>query len=253
MCEPISASTAAWLAVGSGVVSFAGSAMTAVGQHRAQQAAVARSNAIAKQQQIQELQISAQRDREKGRTYNAQLDAEAAAKNAYYAQVDANQLEATRALIAVNNKLQEKRTGASFNIQRSMAEAIQAQGAVLSTGKAGQSFLLNAMDADRVLGFEMAEIEQTLYDARRASGIEAEGIRLDQHSSNVAAWNGLPASPLAPEASILPVAPIMASGPSSLALAGSLVSAGVGAVQSGLGAYGTLDQAGAIKPPPKKG
>lgn len=243
MCEPISASTAAWLAVGSGAVSFAGSAMTAIGQHQAQQAAVARSNAIAQQQYQQELRIAAARDREKGRAYDAQLNAEAAAKSAYYAQISNNQLEANRALSAVNNKLQEKRNVSAFESQRQMANAVQAQGAVLSTGKAGQSFLLNALDADRTLGFEMAEIEQTLYDARRASGIEAEGIRLDQHSSNVAAWNGLPASPLAPEASILPVAPIMASGPSGLALAGSLVSAGVGAVESGLGTYGRIKPA----------
>jgi len=247
MCEPISMGTAIALSAGSAAVSFAGSAMTAVGQHRAQQAAVARSNAMAQQQYQQELRIAAQRDREKGNVYKANLEANTAAKNAYYAQLSANQTEATRALVSADHKLEEKRTTAAFEVQRQMAQAIQSQGTVLSAGKSGQSSLLQAMDAERTLGYEMAEIEQTLYDARRASNIEKQGILLDQYSADVAAWNGLPANPLSPEASLLPVKPIMASGPSSLALAGALTSGAMGAVQSGFGTYGDLKAAGAIK------
>tara|TARA_R100000030_G_scaffold60432_1_gene45613 strand:+ start:4437 stop:5156 length:720 start_codon:yes stop_codon:yes gene_type:complete len=226
MCEPISATIGVLTAVGGG--------MQAIGQHQQQQAAVARSNAIAQQQYQRDLQIAAQRDRVKQQTYQAELKADTAAKNAYYAQLTANQAEATRALASANNKLEEKRTASAFSVQRNMAAAIQAQGQVLSTGKAGQSQLLAALDAERTLGFEMAEIEQTLYDARRASGIEKEGILLDQHSANTAAWNGLPAAPLAPEASFLPVKPIKASGPSGLALAGNLISAGVSGVSAGM-------------------
>jgi hypothetical protein len=225
MCEPISATL--------GVLSAVGGGMQAIGAHQQQQAAVARSNAIAQQQYQRDLQIAAQRDRAKLQTYQAELKADTAAKNAYYAQLTANQAEATRALASANNKLEEKRTASAFGVQRQMAASIQAQGQVLSTGKAGQSTLLAALDAERTLGFEMAEIEQTLYDARRASGIEKEGILLDQHSANTAAWNGLPAAPLAPEASFLPVKPIMASGPSGLALAGNLLGAGVSGVSAG--------------------
>ena len=92
-----------------------------------------------------------------------------------------------------------------------------------------------------------AEVSQSLYDANLASGIEREGILLDQASANTAAWNGLPAAPLPPEASFLPVKPIKASGPSGLALAGNLVSAGVSGVSSGLGAYSGLKEANIIK------
>ena len=232
MCEPISATIGVLAAVGGG--------MQAIGAHQQQQAAVARSNAIAQQQYQRDLQIAAQRDRVKQQTYQAELKADTAAKNAYYAQLTANQAEATRALASVNNKLEEKRTASAFGVQRKMAAAIQAQGQVLSTGKAGQSNLLAALDAERTLGFEMAEIEQTLYDARRASGIEKQGILLDQASANTAAWNGLPAAPLAPEASFLPVKPIKASGPSGLALAGGLISAGVSGVSAGLGAESAI-------------
>ena len=232
MCEPISATI--------GVLSAVGGGMQAIGAHQQQQAAVARSNAIAQQQYQRDLQIAAQRDRVKQQTYQAELKADTAAKNAYYAQLTANQAEATRALASVNNKLEEKRAASAFGVQRKMAAAIQAQGQVLSTGKAGQSTLLAALDAERTLGFEMAEIEQTLYDARRASGIEKEGILLDQHSANTAAWNGLPAAPLAPEASFLPIKPIKASGPSGLALAGGLISAGVSGVSAGLSAESAI-------------
>ena len=232
MCEPISATI--------GVLSAVGGGMQAIGAHQQQQAAVARSNAIAQQQYQRDLQIAAQRDRAKLQTYQAELKADTAAKNAYYAQLTANQAEATRALASANNKLEEKRTTSAFGVQRQMAAAIQAQGQVLSTGKAGQSTLLAALDAERTLGFEMAEIEQTLYDARRASGIEKEGILLDQHSANTAAWNGIPAAPLAPEASFLPVKPIKASGPSGLALAGNLLGAGVSGVSAGYNFKNTI-------------
>ena len=218
--------------------------MQAIGAHQQQQAAVARSNAIAQQQYQRDLQIAAQRDRVKQQTYQAELKADTAAKNAYYAQLTANQAEATRALAAANNKLEEKRTTSAFGVQRKMAAAIQAQGQVLSTGKAGQSTLLAALDAERTLGFEMAEIEQTLYDARRASGIEKQGILLDQASANTAAWNGLPAAPLAPEASFLPVKPIKASGPSGLALAGNLLGAGVSGVSAGYNFEKTINPNG---------
>ena len=224
-----------------GIASFAGSAMSAVGQHQAQQAAVARSNAIAQQRYQQDLQIAAARDREKGRVYQAELKADTAAKNAYYAQLTANQTEANRALASSNQKLNEKRAGAAFDAQTKLAAAIQAQGEVLSSGKAGQSFLLQAMDAQRQLGFEQAQINQTLYDAATAAGVEREGIMLDQNSANVAAWNNLPAAPLSPEASFLPIKPIKAKGPSGLALAGSLLGAGVDGASAGIGTYKTLN------------
>lgn len=235
MCEPITA-----VSIAIGAASAVGSGMQAIGAHQQQQAAVARSNAIAQQQYQRELQIAAQRDQEKGRVYQAELKADTAAKNAYYAQLTANQAEATRAIASADQKLEEKRTTAAFGSQRNIANAIKAQGQVLSSGKVGQSTLLAALDAERTLGFEMAEIEQTLYDARRASGIEKEGVLLDQHSANTAAWNNIPAAPLAPEASFLPIKPIKARGPSGLALAGSLIGAVADGASSGIGTYKTL-------------
>lgn len=232
MCEPISATI--------GVLSAVGGGMQAIGAHQQQQAAVARSNAIAQQQYQREMQIAAARDRAKNQTYQAELKADTAAKNAYYAEITANQAEANRALAASAQNRKQKGTAAAFESQRNLSKAIRAQGQVLASGKVGQSFLLSVMDTERQLGLEQAEVSQTLYDANLAAGIEREGIMLDQASANTAAWNGLPAAPLPPEASFLPIKPIKASGPSGLALAGNLVSAGVSGFSAGVGTYSTL-------------
>lgn len=223
MCEPISI----------GIFTALASGLSAVGAHQQQQAAVARSNAMAQQAYAQQLQIASYSDQVKGRTFEAQLNANTAAKNAYYSQLSTNQAEANRALTANTQQLQEKQRTASFQAQKNVASAIQASGSILSTGKAGQSFLLQAMDAQRQLGLEMAQVEATLYDANRANAIAQEGVMLDMTSANYAAWNNLPASPLSPEATFTPVAPIMQEGPSGLALAGGLIGAGLSGVQAG--------------------
>lgn len=234
MCEPIS------IGIAVGAMTAASGIMQSVAAHQQQAAAVARSNAIAQQNYINELNIANRRDLEKGRTYEAQLNATTAAKTAYYKQLSANQAEANRALITEQNKLQEQSRVASFQAQKNYAEAIQAQGTVLSSGRAGQSFLLQAMDAERQLGLEMAQVEATLYDANRASGIAKEGIMLDLSSANAAAWNNLPADPLAPEASFAPIKPIAQGGPSGLALLGGITGSLASGVSSGLGSASSV-------------
>lgn len=238
MCEPISITL--------GVLSAVGAGASAIGQHQQQNAEVARSNAIAQQQYSQQLQIAAANDAAKGRAYQAQLASNTAAKNAYYRTLSANQTEENRAITAASNKLQEQRRSASFQAQKNVAEAIIAQGSVLSTGKAGQSFLLQAMDVERQLGFEMAQIDASMMDATRAFGLDLEGVALDRGSADAAAWNNLPADPLSPEASFAPIKPINQRGPSGLALAGNLISAGVGGATSGLSAYSGLKEAGIV-------
>lgn len=227
MCEPISIGTIV------GGLAFAGSTASAIGQHQQQQAATARSNAIARQQYQQQMQIAAAQDQEKGRVYQAELKAAAAGKEAYYAQLSANQLEGNRARLAQGQQDKEARTSALFQTQNNIASSIQAQGQLLAAGKAGQSYLLQVMDVDRQSGFKQAEIDQTLYDQKVASGFAREGALLDQFSADAAAWNNLPADPLSPMASFMPIKPIKAQGPSGLALAGNLVSSAVSAYGTG--------------------
>lgn len=221
-----------------GIASFAGSAMSAVGQHQAQQAAVARSNAIAQQNYQRQLQIAAQKSQKDNKVYKAEQEANTAALNNYYATVSRNQAEETRAKASNLQALQETKKDAMFKSQTAIRSAIQAQGQVLARGGAGQSNLLAALDADRELGFELAQIEETVYDKTLATAISQEGITLDRAAADAAAWNGLPASPMAPAATLLPVKPIKAQGPSGLALAGNLVSSAASAYGTGY----TLDR-----------
>ncbi len=90
MCEPI---TAASIAIGVG--SAAAGGMQAIGQHQAQQAAVARSNAIAQQNYQRELQIAAQKSQKENEVYKAEQEAQTAALNNYYATISRNQAEET--------------------------------------------------------------------------------------------------------------------------------------------------------------
>lgn len=234
MCEPISATL--------GVVSALGSGMQAIGAHQQQAAAVARSNAIAQQQYQRQLQIAAAQDQEKARTYEAQLKAATASRNAYHRQVTANQAEANRALAASAANLRQKSAAAAFESQRAVAKAVQAQGSVLATGRSGQSFLLQTMDSQRVLGLEQAEINRSMYDASAASGVEQHGILLDQNAANVAAWNNLPANPLSPQASFIPIKPMKQQGPSGLALAGGLIGSAASGFSAGIGAHATMKE-----------
>ena len=230
MCEPISI----------GIATAAFGTMQAVGAYEQQAAATAYSNAVAQQDYANQLAIAAANDAAAGKAYEAELESVASAKTAYYSQLSVNQASANTAIAAETNKLQEKRTTASFDQQRALSNAVQAQGAVLASGKTGQSQYLRLLDPTRQLGFEQAQIDQTIADANRATGLAVEGILLDQTSADIAAWNGLPADPLAPAPSALPPEPIMQSGPSTLGLIGGIGSSVMGGVSTGISTYSAL-------------
>ena len=230
MCEPISI----------GIATAAFGTMQAVGAYEQQAAATAYSNAVAQQDYANQLAIAAANDAAAGKAYEAELESVASAKSAYYSQLSVNQASANTAIAAETNKLQEKRTTASFDQQKALSNAVQAQGAILASGKTGQSQYLRLLDTTRQLGFEQAQIDQTIADANRATGLAVEGILLDQTSADIAAWNGLPADPLAPAPSALPPEPIMQSGPSTLGLIGGIGSSVMGGVSTGISTHAAL-------------
>jgi len=236
MCEPISITL--------GVLSAGFGAASAYGAYEQQAAATAYSNAVAQQDYANQLAIAAANDANAGLAYEAELEANAAAKSSYYAQLSLNQASANTAIAAETNKLQEKRTETSFNQQKALINTVQAQGAILSQGKTGQSEYLRILDTTRQLGFEQAQLDQSIYDANRAAGLAVEGILLDQTSADIAAWNGLPADPLSPAPSALPPEPIEQSGPSSWSLVGGIGGSVVGGVSTGLSTYGSITNNG---------
>ena len=194
-------------------------------QHAAQVAAVNRSNQMARQKYINELNISQRDDQLKGKEYEAELKAAAASRAAFYKQKEINQLSANQASTAEQLKLQEKTTKAAFDTQAALVESIQAQGTVLASGQQpGQSLMLELAQAEREYGFEQAQVNATLFDATRAYGMAQHGIDLDQYSADVSAQNQIKNAPtFAPAASMQTTKPIKQSRPSKPSALGPIL------------------------------
>ena len=207
--------------------------------HRAQVDAVNRSNAMARQKYLNDIQISAYNDQQKLNVFDAQLGADAASQQAYYQQKEINQIEANRAVAAADQELQEKLTEQMFASQANLAKAIQAQGTVLASGMAaGQSMMLELTQAERELGFEQAQIDATIFDATRSYGIDRYGIDLDQYAADTSARNSITQSALiAPSASFQTIKPLEQNAPKKPSILGPIlggISTGIG-VASGIG------------------
>tara|TARA_R100000655_G_C2949842_1_gene187121 strand:+ start:165 stop:908 length:744 start_codon:yes stop_codon:yes gene_type:complete len=207
--------------------------------HRAQVDAVNRSNAMARQKYLNDIQISAYNDQQKLNVFDAQLGADAASQQAYYQQKEINQIEANRAVAAADQELQEKLTEQMFASQANLAKAIQAQGTVLASSMAsGQSMMLELTQAERELGFEQAQIDATIFDATRSYGIDRYGIDLDQYSADTNARNSITTSALiAPTASFKTIRPIKQNAPSKPSILGPILGGATTAigVASGIG------------------
>jgi len=207
-------------------------------QHRNQVAAVNRSNAMARQKYLNDIQISAYNDQRKGDVFEAQLKADAASRSAYYKQKEINQAEATRALTASDQKLQERITEQMFESQANLAKAIQAQGTVMASGQqSGQSMLLTLDQAERDFGYKQAQIDATVYDATKNYGIERYGINLDQFSADTRALNQITTTAaVAPGASFKTIRPIKQEAPSKP----SILTPILGGFSTALSTAGTL-------------
>ena len=206
--------------------------------HRAQVDAVNRSNAMARQKYINDIQISAYNDQQKLNVFDAQLAADSASQQAYYKQKEINQIEANRAVAAADQELQEKLTEQMFASQANLAKAIQAQGTVLASSMAaGQSMLLELTQAERELGFEQAQIDATIFDATRSYGIDRYGIDLDQYAADTSARNSITQSALiAPSASFQTIKPIKQNAPEKPSILGPIL----GGISTGISTGTTI-------------
>lgn len=232
MCDPVVL----------GIVSGVGSAVTGIAEqnraHRAQVDAVNRSNQIARQKYLNDTQISAFNDQQKGEVFTAQLQADAASRSAFYKQRELNQVEANRASESAQQELREKITESLFSSQENLAKSIQAQGTVLASGQqAGQSMMLTLDQAERDLGFSQAQLDASIFDATKAFGLKQFGVDLDQFSSDVSAYNRITTSaPVAPAASFKTIRPIKQQPPEKPSILGPLL----GGFSTGVSVYGGL-------------
>lgn len=230
MCEP---------ATIIGIASAASGAMGAIASHQAASAQAAHQNAVAQQQHQQQLRIAERNDKVKKDQHAAELKAQADAVTNYNRQVQLNQAETTRAMTVANQQKKERNTKIAFEAEAAVADAIQAQGQVLSTGKTGQSFLLQSQQSLRDLGMQQAQLTQSLMDSNTTFGLEQSGILMAQYGNNAKAFSNVPGAVQAKQAEFMPYKPIKVKGPSGLSLAAGLV----GAAASGYGAYHTADLA----------
>ena len=233
MCEPTLI-----ISAGMGVAKASAGIAEQNRQHSAQVAAVNRSNAIARQSYINDLQISKFKDQEKGQIYTAKLKNDAASKAAYFKQREINQVEANRASEAAQQELAEKITKAQFESQANLAKSIQAQGQVLASGMAtGQSMMLELDQVERDLGMEQAQLDATVFDATKAYGISQFGIDLDKFSADTNAANSISVSAtLAPTASFQSIKPTEVPPPKKPSILGPIL----GGISTGLGATSSL-------------
>lgn len=225
------------LAAVAGVGTAAADRSAKMSQWRAQVAAVNRSNAMAKTKYLNDIQISEYKDKQKFNVFEAQLEAQARAKENLQKLLEINQQEATRASVSNQLKLNEKVQEAQFQGQQQLAAAIQAQGTVLAGSmQAGQSMMLQIQDVERQLGFEQAAINAGLFNANQSFGMSEYGNRLSQYAADARAVNALPGGPLfSPEAEFQTIKPIKQIAPEKPGWLSSIMTGAIAGVTVGSG------------------
>ena len=219
MCEAVT------LGIISGVAQAGAGIIQQNAAHRNAVAQVNRSNAIARQKYLNDITISAFNDQRKGEVFTAQLQADAASRQAYYRQKEINQLEANRSSETAQQELREKVTEAMFKSQEGLAKAIEAQGTILASGQqAGQSMMLQLADVERQMGFKNAQLNASVFDATKAFGIKQFGVDLDQYGADTRAYNSISTTAaIAPSASFKTVRPIEQAPPEKPSILGPLL------------------------------
>ena len=232
MCEAVT------LGIISGVAQAGAGIIQQNAAHRNAVAQVNSSNAIARQKYLNDITISAFNDQRKGEVFTAQLQADAASRQAYYKQREINQLEANRSSETAQQELREKVTEAMFKSQEGLAKAIEAQGTILASGQqAGQSMMLQLADVERQMGFKNAQLNASVFDATKAFGIKQFGVDLDQYGADTRAYNSISTTAaIAPSASFKTVRPIEQAPPEKPSILGPLL----GGISAGVGVYGQL-------------
>ena len=232
MCEAVT------LGILSGVAQAGAGIIQQNAAHRNAVAQVNRSNAIARQKYLNDITISAFNDQRKGEVFTAQLQADAASRQAYYRQKEINQIEANRSSETAQQELREKVTEAMFKSQEGLAKAIEAQGTGVASGQqAGQSMMLQLADVERQMGFKNAQLNASVFDATKAFGIKQFGVDLDQYGADTRAYNSISTTAaVAPSASFKTVRPIEQAPPEKPSALGPIL----GGISAGIGVYGQL-------------
>ena len=130
--------------------------------------------------------------------YRAQKQAYQASERAYREQIDNNARAANRAYESEQRKLDFAYNKAAQESQQSMISALQQQGAILASGRQGQSIGLLMGDAERTAGRDIATLGMNLAYAQTDYFLGAENAFIEATSANNIAAAGRMAKPSAP-------------------------------------------------------
>ena len=118
-----------------------------------------------------------------------------------------NNEAANRMYVAEQNKITEAKKQAAFARQSALAKSIGAEGAILSSGRTGQSVGLLVNDAERQAGFEEAQAVATMDGQIQQSLIGMDSAFIQNASANQQADNGIGMNPEAPYMPAMPGIP----------------------------------------------
>ena len=199
MCAPVAP------AIVLGVATAVTGAVSSISQYSQAQAEAANQNAI--QQRQYEIQMQAFQQRE-------------AAANR---QIELNQQAASKAYMAEQNKIQAKYQKAALEADNLRLKSMQDAAKIQSSGKAGRSIGILAMDPNREYGRDLAVLGLNLGFAN-ADYMQSVDTIFDQATT---ANNQVASS-----RSAAPAKPTKVRGPGSLGLIAGIASAGIGGFQT---------------------
>jgi len=130
--------------------------------------------------------------------YRAQMQAYQESERAHREQIDNNARAANRAYESEQRKLDFAYNKAAQESQQSMISALQQQGAILASGRQGQSVGLLMGDAERTAGRDIATLGMNLAYAQTDYFLGAENAFIDATSANNMAAAGRMARPTKP-------------------------------------------------------
>lgn len=131
-----------------------------------------------------------------------QRETEQAAEQKYF-----NNEAANRMYVQEQTKITEAKKKAAFARQAALAKSIGAQGAILSSGRTGQSVGLLVNDAERQAGFEQAQATATMDSAVEQSQIGMASAFIQNASANQQADNRVGFNPESPYMPSMPGIP----------------------------------------------
>lgn len=130
--------------------------------------------------------------------YQNQMQAYQVSQQSYRDQIALNQKAANRAYEAEQLKLSSERKKAAQDAQTLFVQKMQAQGQILSTGRAGQGIGLLVSEAEKSYGRDLAMLGTNLGYATDETLIGLEGIFLDQQTADLRAASQRMLEPMKP-------------------------------------------------------